>query len=106
MSAPLPRRPMTSCEAEAVQCLQRVTYPSGSWDKRFARSFGTSQTTITDKEMAQVWRLFKRYRNQINTPHKVNLLMMAEELAAPDLRKQAAEQRERARYEAAMKGKV
>ena len=95
---------MTNCEAEAVQCLQRVTYPTASWDKRFARSFGTSQTTITDKESAQVWRLFKKYRRQINTPHKANLLAMADELAAPDLRKQAAEQRERARYELAMKG--
>lgn len=101
MKPTAPRRPMTVFEAEAVQCLQKVGYPPASWDKRFAHSLA-GQTTITDKEAPQVWRLFKRYRRQINTDNKVTLLALAEQLAAPDFRKQQALQREQERYAQAM----
>ena len=99
------RRPMTACELEAVKCLGQVRYPPASWDKRFARSM-SGMTTITDKEAPQVWRLLKRYRRQISSPHKANLLMMADELAAPDFRKQPALQRERDRYAQAMQNQL
>lgn len=95
------RRPMTPCELEAVKCLGQVRYPPASWDKRFARSM-SGMTTISDKEAPQVWRLLKRYRRQISSPHKANLLMMADELAAPDFRKQQALQRDLAKYTEAM----
>jgi hypothetical protein len=98
------RRPMTACELEAVKCLQQVTYPVASWDKRFARSM-SGATTITDKESPQVWRLLKRYRRQISSPNKANLLVMADELAAPDFRKQQAQELTRIKYEKAMQNK-
>lgn len=91
------RREMTADEIEALRCLaQQVTYTPGSWDKRFARGMG-SMATITEKESAQVWRLFKRYRRQIMTPEKALLLAMAEQLAAQDLRKIEAQEREKER---------
>lgn len=80
---------MTPSEVEMVNCLQRVTYPAASWDKRFTRSMAGA-SGITEKESPQVWRLFKKYRRQISTPYKGVLLQMAEELAAPDFRKKSA----------------
>jgi len=91
--------------------LEHVSFPVASWDKRFYRSLSGLET-ITDKEAPQVWRLFKRYRRQISTPNKESLLQMAEELSAPDFRKQASmEHRQREidelkrKYEAAMNSK-
>jgi hypothetical protein len=84
--SPVPRRDMTDDEREAVRCLaSQVTYPPGSWDKRFARGMGTV-ATITEKEAAQVWRLFHRYRRQITHGRKADLLALAERLKAPELR--------------------
>lgn len=81
----VPRREMTADEQVAVKCLQ-VTYTPASWDKRFARDM-SSITTITEKEAAQVWRLFHRYRRQITHPHKEHLLQLAIQRAAPELRR-------------------
>jgi hypothetical protein len=92
--APVPRRDQTEDERQAVKCLkEQVNYPVASWDKRFARDLLT--TTITEKESAQVWRLFHRYRRQIRHPEKARLLEVAEKLAPPDLRKLAKEAEER-----------
>lgn len=97
--APVPRREQTVDERKAVQCLkEQVTFPPASWDKRFTRDLLT--TTITEKESAQVWRLFTRYRRQIRHPEKARLLEVAERLAAPDLRKLAKESEERQRIAA------
>ncbi len=91
---PVPRRELTRDEHEAVKCLkEQVTYPPASWDKRFTRELLT--TTITEKEAAQVWRLFHRYRRQIAHKDKARLLEVAANLAAPDLRKLAKEDAER-----------
>jgi hypothetical protein len=97
--APVPRREMTWDEHDAVKCLkEQVTYPPASWDKRFARELLT--TTITEKESAQVWRLFHRYRRQIKHWKKAELLEVAAKLAAPDSRKLAKEAEERRCIEA------
>lgn len=93
---PVPRRDQTDDERQAVKCLkEQVTYPPASWDKRFARELLT--ITITEKEAAQVWRLFHRYRRQIAHKDKTRLLEIAANLAAPDLRKLAQEANERQR---------
>lgn len=98
-AAAVPRRDQTEDERKAVQCLkEQVTFPPGSWDKRFTRNLLT--TSITEKESAQVWRLFHRYRRQIRHPEKNRLLEMAQRLAAPDLRKLAKEAEERQRIAA------
>lgn len=86
---------MTPEELQAVERMHCVTFPAASWDKRFMRSMFGSET-ITEKEAAQLWRLFIRYRRQMNFPDKARLLMHAETLAAPDLRKLAKAQREQA----------
>lgn len=80
------RRARTSEETLAIAQMRCVTYPVGSWDKRFMRAISSSDT-ITDKESSQLWRLFIRYRRQINFPAKTRLLALAEKLGAPDLRK-------------------
>lgn len=64
----------------------QVTYTPGTWDKKFAREHSTV-TALSDKEAAQVWRLFKRYRRQITHPEKERLLAFAETHAAPELRR-------------------
>lgn len=63
-----------------------VTYPVASWDKRFMRAL-SSVETITEKEVPQLWRLFIKYRRQLNFPAKARLLALAETLSAPDFRK-------------------
>lgn len=84
---PVPRRDMTPDELVAVKLLgEQVTYTPASWDKRFAREH-YQMTTLSEKESAQVWRLFKRYRRQIHHPEKERLLALAETLAAPELRR-------------------
>ena len=90
------RRPITPDEKTAIFLLQGVTFPPASWDKRFARNI-VHGDTITEKEASQVWRLFKRYRRQINHPHAAWLLAIAETLAAPDFRSQRAAQEAEAR---------
>ena len=89
------RTPYTLDELTAFESLQGVTFPVASWDKRFARSL--NGTSLSDGERPQLWRLFIKYRRQINHPQKQRLLAFAETVAAPDLRKQAilAEQQAR-----------
>lgn len=83
---------MTSDEMQAVERMHGVTYPVASWDKRFMGSL-SGRETISEKESAQLWRLFIRYRRQMSFPDKERLLQVAERVAAPDLRKVAAAQR-------------
>lgn len=80
------RRPMTTAELEALRCLQTVRFLPASWDKRFIRTLAGA-TTITENEAPQLWRVLKRYRRQITSPHKATLLALASEHCAPDLRK-------------------
>lgn len=80
------RRPRTDDENVAISQMACVRFPVGSWDKRFYRSI-SSVDTITEKEAAQLWRLFIRYRKQVRSPDKGRLLALAEKLAAPDFRK-------------------
>ena len=80
---------MTPDEMQAVERMACVTFPVASWDKRFYRSVSSGEM-ITEKEAAQLWRLFIRYRRQMAFPDKARLLSLAETLAAPDLRKQQA----------------
>ncbi len=81
----VPRREMTKDEQQVVQCLKGVRTPPACWDKRFIRDVGCGGL-ITEKEAAQAWRLFHKYRRQISSPAKERLLEMAQHLAAPDLR--------------------
>lgn len=83
----VPRREMTPDENLIVAYLKRqVTTPPACWDKRFIRDVGCGGL-ITEKEAAQAWRLFQKYRRQISSPAKERLLEMAKHLAAPDIRK-------------------
>jgi len=78
-------RAMTAEESVAVECLKKqVNFPPAQWDKRFVRELRDSE--LTEKQAAQVWRLFHRYRRQITHPRKDLLLEMARHLAAPDSR--------------------
>ena len=95
---PTPRTPCTDDEKTAVEALARVSYPVASWDKRFSRQL--SPAGLTEKERPQVWRLFVKYRRQINCPRKAELLKVAETLAAPDFRKQQVAANEQARINA------
>lgn len=99
------RRLSTIEETIAIAALRCCTFPVASWDKRFVRSLNAM--SISEKESAQLWRLFKRYRRQIDCPRKNELLQLADKLAAPDLRKMQAEARAanevRRRYEEAMR---
>ena len=93
---------LTDEETIALAALGTCTFPVASWDKRFVRSLfelpktGQMHQGLTDKERPQLWRLFIRYRRQIDCPRKKELLGIAEKLSAPDLRKLAAAQREQA----------
>lgn len=60
----VPRREMTKDEQVVVQCLKGVTTPPACWDKRFIRDVGYGGL-ITEKEAAQAWRLFQKYRRRI-----------------------------------------
>lgn len=80
------RRTLSEDERLALHCLAGCTFPPASWDKRFVRD-NVSLATTTEKSVAQIWRLFHRYRRQITHPQKQRLLAMAEQLAAPDFRK-------------------
>ncbi len=75
---PAVRRPMSADEAAAARCIwTQVTFPVGHWDKRFMRELPEE---ITEKQAAQVWRIFRTYRRQIKHPRKAELLAMAESL--------------------------
>ncbi len=101
------RTPATPDEATAVAALRGVRLPPYSWDKRFVRQL--SSEGLTDRERPQVWRLFVRYRRQIQGQVIcgrslrgavwLNLLDYAQKNAAPDFRKQQAALRDQARID-------
>lgn len=86
-------RQRTPDEQLAISQMRWVTFPPCSWDKRFYRDL-TSGSHISEKQAAQLWRLFIRYRRQMEFPAKDKLLKIAEVLAAPDFRKEQAKARE------------
>ena len=90
---------MTPDEMQAIERMHGVTYPVASWDKRFMRRLSECET-ISEKEAAQLWRLFTKYWRQMSFPGQRELLRMAEGLAAPDFRKVAAAQRAQAEIDA------
>lgn len=90
---------MSPDEMQAVKQMAGVTYPVASWDKRFMRSVSSGET-ITDKESAQLWRIFLRYRRQMSFPDKARLLQLAETLSAPDFRKVESSRRKQAEIDA------
>ena len=92
------RRPLTPEESEAVWALHGVTFPVASWDKRFSRQLN-KDSHITERGAAQIWRLFIKYRRQINRDLFARLHKMAERLAAPDFRKQQAASNEQAKID-------
>jgi len=90
---------MTPDEMQAIERMYGITYPVASWDKRFMRMLSGCET-ISEKEAAQLWRVFIKYRRQMSFPGQRELLRMAEGLAAPDLRKVSAAQRAQAEIDA------
>jgi hypothetical protein len=98
MSKPVQRRMMTPDEMQAIERMHGVAYPVASWDKRFMRRLSSCET-ISDKEAAQLWRVFIRYRRQMSFPGQAELLRMAEGLAAPDLRKVEAARKAQAQID-------
>lgn len=103
MSKPVPKRPLTDDERAAAKAVQRCTMPVGSWDKRFTRdilSWSLDTGQISERSAAQLWRLFVRYRRQIDGVTKTALMPIAEKFAAPDFRKQQAAANEQARIDA------
>ena len=91
-----PRRPCTVPEHIAIKALQtQVRFLPASWDKRFARDLSID-AGVTDKEVAQLWRIFIKYRRQISCERKAQLLEIAAENAAPDFRKLNAMAKEQA----------
>ena len=91
------KTPLTPDEVIVIAALRRVRYPAASWDKRFANQL--SDDGLTEKQRPQVWRLFIRYRRQIDCPDKARILAAAEKLAAPDFRKVNAAANEQARID-------
>lgn len=101
-------RPRTPDEELAISQMQCVSFPVGSWDKRFFRAL-SSGNEITDKQAPQLWRLFIRYRRQLwrmETSELKRLLKLAEKLSAPDLRKEQAKARTKAPEEAKLKAYI
>lgn len=91
------RRLMTHDEMQAVDRMGPVTYPVASWDKRFMRSISSGEM-ISEKESAQLWRLFIKYRRQTgNFPDKPRLLAFAQEHSAVDFRKLKAQEDDKIR---------
>ena len=98
------RTPATEQEKQAVYYLKRCGFAPAGWDKRFVRQL--PEDALTEKERPQVWRLFIRYRRQIErsmrqgceTPKQYNeatarfdtLMHYAAIHAAPDFRRLAA----------------
>ncbi len=94
------KRPITDDEVYAIQLLASVTYPVASFDKRFNRDVlqpARNTKQLSDKAIAQMWRLFIRYRRQIHTIDMPHMMKIAEEKAAPDFRKQQAAANKQAR---------
>lgn len=87
---PIVYRERTQDEQTAIDSMRCVVYPPASWHKRFMFAVSRKTTIITDGQAAQVWRLFYRYRRQIDHPDMERLLEIAQALAAPDFRKAQA----------------
>lgn len=105
------RRMLTLDEMQAFKRMHVVTFPVASWDKRFFATLAADDM-ISERESAQLWRLFIRYRRQMSFPDKERLLKVAQALSAPDFRKLRSKtkrelemERIRAKYAAAMKQK-
>lgn len=96
MKPTVQRRLMTPDEMQAVERMACVTYPVASWDKRFMRSISSGEM-ISDNEAAQLWRVFIKYRRQMDFPDKERLLRFAEEHAAIDFRKLKVQEQEKQR---------
>lgn len=93
---------LTEEELKAINAIDGVGMPSGSWDKRFRRdalAHAKYTREISDKAAAQLWRLFIRYRRQIPGMILMELMKIAEERAAPDFRKQQAALNEQAKID-------
>lgn len=108
MSKPVFKHPLTDNERQAIKALQRVTFSVGSWDKRFARDvlFPALDTGVLgEKSVPQLWRLFIRYRRQLNLTHeeRCRLMELAEKWSAPDFRKVNAAARAQAEIDALKK---
>lgn len=95
MSQASPKRPMTPEEIEAIGFLKGVTYPTASFDKRFAatlhRYAAMTPPMIGEKMAPQMWRLFIRYRRQYREKdpsgvRRIPLFRIAEQLTAPEFR--------------------
>lgn len=97
------RTATTDDEKQAVNLLRRCGFAPASWDKRFVGQL--SDAELSEKERPQVWRLFIRYRRQIQAALVTSanrqtrleqatrfqtLLHHAAIHAAPDFRRQAA----------------
>ena len=82
-------RQMTDEELVAVKCIREQVTLVGRWEKKFMRQLGYK---ITEKQAAQVWRIFKRYRRQIQHERKAELLEIAERLGAPEMSRKAGTQ--------------
>lgn len=105
MTAPVFKHPITDNERAAIIALRRVTFPVASWDKRFARDVlfpALDAGMLGEKSVPQLWRLFIRYRRQLNLTHAeyVRLMELAEKWSAPDFRKQQAAAKEQAEIDA------
>lgn len=98
MRAPVPHRPTTPDEAIAIKLLGGVRFPTACWDKYFTRNM-SSADQITEGQVPQLWRLLRRYRRQWRHPERERLLQLADQLAAPDLRKLAQRRMEQSRIE-------
>jgi len=96
------KRPLTQDELTAIDCLSGVRFLPASFEKRFNRDVlqpAAETKMLSEKAIAQLWRLFIRYRRQWRHPEpgeRSRLLRYAEEHAAPDFRKLAAAAKERA----------
>ena len=74
--------PCTPLELEAIRAISpaRVTYPVGSFHKRFARNM-QFHTELTKAQRSCVWTTLYRYRRQVADKR---LMKMAEEIMKTD----------------------
>ena len=98
------KRALTQDELEAIDCLSGVGMMPASWEKRFNRDVlqpAKETKLLSEKAVAQLWRLFIRYRRQWRHPERHRLLLYAASNAAPDFRKVEAARREQAEIDKA-----
>lgn len=94
---------MTEEEITAATMLRGVTYPTASWDKRFAATIqihlAMTPPMIGEKMVPQLWRLLLRYRRQIRHPEREKYIKLARERSAPDFRNPGYREANRKRME-------